>query len=216
MRNPHKLIALLFLLAGIGMPHLAVAESRTIALAVPDVRHARIVKRDPLAKFERALAEHRIDLAKSPAGKALWTRTVGELAESTGLDRLRAVHARFNTLRYGRDDRGDPWSSPVAFLRRGVGDCEDYAIAKYAALRDLGVPAEDLSVIVFLDPAIRAAHAALLVRFEGLVYLLDNRRGTIIAADQANFGRLLYAVNERGTSLFVTRFARTNTADGRT
>src|ERR1700733_1506825 len=38
----------------------------------------------------------------------------------------------------------DVWSSPLVTFYHGAGDCEDYAIAKYVALRMAGIAAEDL------------------------------------------------------------------------
>jgi predicted transglutaminase-like cysteine proteinase len=46
-----------------------------------------------------------------------------------------------NDWRYKPDDQNygqrDYWATPLEFLRRS-GDCEDYAIAKYVTLRELG------------------------------------------------------------------------------
>jgi len=41
----------------------------------------------------------------------------------------------------------DHWSSPIETLARGVGDCEDYAIAKYFGLMALGLPARRLRLV---------------------------------------------------------------------
>jgi predicted transglutaminase-like cysteine proteinase len=38
----------------------------------------------------------------------------------------------------------DHWTTPEELRMRGAGDCEDYAIAKFFALRDAGVPTERL------------------------------------------------------------------------
>ena len=35
----------------------------------------------------------------------------------------------------------DRWSAPLATFATAKGDCEDYAIAKYVALREAGFPA---------------------------------------------------------------------------
>jgi len=40
----------------------------------------------------------------------------------------------------------DYWATPVEFLSTNGGDCEDYSIAKYFALRSLGVPDEKLRI----------------------------------------------------------------------
>lgn len=40
----------------------------------------------------------------------------------------------------------DYWSTPVEFLSRGAGDCEDYAIAKYFSLKMMGISEEKLRI----------------------------------------------------------------------
>ncbi len=42
----------------------------------------------------------------------------------------------------------DRWATPREALESGRGDCEDYALLKYAALRRAGVPAERLSLLL--------------------------------------------------------------------
>ena len=43
--------------------------------------------------------------------------------------------------------QSDYWATPLETLGSGAGDCEDYTIAKYMTLLDLGVPAERLRLI---------------------------------------------------------------------
>lgn len=44
----------------------------------------------------------------------------------------------------------DYWATPVEALRKkGAGDCEDYALAKYFTLRELGVPASQLRITYY-------------------------------------------------------------------
>lgn len=63
---------------------------------------------------------------------------------------LQSVNAFFNQLPYISDQqhwgRADYWATPVEFLATNGGDCEDYAIAKYFTLRELGVPDEKLRI----------------------------------------------------------------------
>ena len=40
----------------------------------------------------------------------------------------------------------DYWATPFEFLASGAGDCEDYVIAKYFTLRQLGVKKEQLKL----------------------------------------------------------------------
>lgn len=41
----------------------------------------------------------------------------------------------------------DYWASPVEMLAKGMGDCEDYALAKYFSLIAIGMPAAQLRMV---------------------------------------------------------------------
>lgn len=58
---------------------------------------------------------------------------------------IRQINDFFNrNIRYMTDqqlwNQNDYWATPLETLGKGAGDCEDYAIAKYASLRKLGIP----------------------------------------------------------------------------
>lgn len=66
--------------------------------------------------------------------------------------RLVAVNRFFNQrIAYATDravwGQEDYWASPLESLSRGQGDCEDYAIAKYAVLIAAGTPASHLRLV---------------------------------------------------------------------
>ena len=46
----------------------------------------------------------------------------------------------------------DFWSAPLVTLSAGAGDCEDYAVVKYVALREAGIAAEDLRFLIVYHP----------------------------------------------------------------
>jgi predicted transglutaminase-like cysteine proteinase len=62
--------------------------------------------------------------------------------------KLEAINDFFNNVPYGDDTdvwgQTDYWATPLEFLGRDKGDCEDYVIAKYFALRSLGIESEKL------------------------------------------------------------------------
>ena len=70
--------------------------------------------------------------------------------------------------------RPDVWSPASVTLDRGRGDCEDFAIAKMAMLRQAGFSDRDLYLVVLKDLVRRADHAVLVVRAAGHMYVLDN------------------------------------------
>lgn len=77
------------------------------------------------------------------------------LADSTGLDtegKLNRINTFFNRRVRFLDDQvvwgtKDYWATPLDFLGRGAGDCEDYSISKYVSLLLLGVPRDQLRLI---------------------------------------------------------------------
>jgi predicted transglutaminase-like cysteine proteinase len=69
----------------------------------------------------------------------------------------------------------DFWSTPLATLHAGAGDCEDYAIVKYFALREIGIEPDDLQLIVVRDIKQHMLHAVLAVRIDEEWLFLDNR-----------------------------------------
>ncbi len=63
---------------------------------------------------------------------------------------LRQVNDFYNHVPYASDQEhwgvADYWATPAEFVASWGGDCEDYAIAKYMTLKDLGVPVERLRI----------------------------------------------------------------------
>ena len=90
----------------------------------------------------------------------------------------------------------------------GKRDCEDYAIAKYAALRDAGTPARDLRLLVVRDTTARTNHAVLAARQDGRWLLLDNRWRRLIPDHEARFFKPLFALNTAGVERFTAVRAR--------
>ena len=73
-------------------------------------------------------------------------------ARQTDAQRVYAVNAFYNqriTFATDREVWGqeDYWASPLQMLAKGRGDCEDYAIAKYATLLAAGVTPESLRLV---------------------------------------------------------------------
>jgi predicted transglutaminase-like cysteine proteinase len=70
---------------------------------------------------------------------------------STDGEKLEKINSFFNKKIVFANDIdiygvNDYWATPVEFLSRGTGDCEDYAIAKYFSLKIMGVAEEKLRI----------------------------------------------------------------------
>jgi predicted transglutaminase-like cysteine proteinase len=74
----------------------------------------------------------------------------------------------------------DHWSDPLETLLSNRGDCEDYAIVKYAALLEAGVPADDVKIVVLKNLFPNEYHAVAAARVNGEWLILDNRTLTLV------------------------------------
>ena len=79
--------------------------------------------------------------------------------------------------RYGEID---VWSSPLVTFVNGAGDCEDYAIAKFVALRQAGISPEDLRIVIMRDTIRGEDHAVAAARLDGHWLTLDNRHMAMV------------------------------------
>ncbi|WP_170294789.1 transglutaminase-like cysteine peptidase [Roseospira navarrensis] len=129
-----------------------------------------------------------------------WRAMLDPLRDLDRDAQLAAVNAALNRGPYVQDSANygvsDYWATPGQFLARH-GDCEDYAIAKYMALRDLGWSPALLRIVVLQDLNLDVPHAVLAVRLGGKSYILDNQILAPVTDDRIAHYQPLYSVNER-------------------
>ena len=101
----------------------------------------------------------------------------------------------------------DLWSAPIATLTSGQGDCEDYAIAKYEAMRQLGIAADDLRILLVRDRAVGQDHAVLSVQYGGRWNVLDNRHSYVVDTTDVPQFLPLFSINHAGVKLFAASYA---------
>lgn len=107
------------------------------------------------------------------------------LADRSAMEKIDAVNRYVNSRVSFVDDIrqygvADHWSSAADTLRRGRGDCEDYAIAKLQLLRRAGFAEKDLYLVILRDALRRADHAVLVARADGRLLVLDNGTDRLI------------------------------------
>jgi predicted transglutaminase-like cysteine proteinase len=153
------------------------------------------VNRTPLDQRWRNVARQRVGGA--PASFAAALRGRGEMDRVEAVNRYVNGHVLFvdDSRQYGR---ADFWAAASDTLRRGRGDCEDYAIAKLQMLRAAGVPDRDLYLVIARDLVRRADHALLVVRSGGRMLVLDNGTNRILDADDISDYRPVLTFSENG------------------
>ncbi len=129
-------------------------------------------------------------LAIVDAGRAREGRArLGEVNRAINL----AIRPMSDFAQYGE---ADVWSSPLVTFYRGAGDCEDYAIAKFMALRQAGVSPEDLRIVIMRDIFHGEDHAVAAARLDGHWLMLDNRRMAMIEDGYVRNYRPLFVIDQ--------------------
>ena len=119
---------------------LLAASLAALAVELDVISDAQIAK---LAQQFGAIAKSRLTDGRGlvTAGK---NKGLGER------EKLELVNNYMNQTPFVSDlqhwGKEDYWATPVEFLSTNAGDCEDYSIAKYFALRALGVPDDKLRI----------------------------------------------------------------------
>ncbi len=81
-----------------------------------------------------------------------WRKMMNDQRGQPEMDLVTQVNTFFNRRILFEDDIIlwkvlDYWATPLEFMGREAGDCEDFAISKYITLRMLGIPNEKLRLI---------------------------------------------------------------------
>jgi len=101
-------------------------------------------------------------------------------------ERLVRVNDFFNQVPYSSDKKVwgdlDYWATPIEMLGKGKADCEDYAIAKFFTLLEMGIPEEKLFLTYVVTDNLETRHMVLAYyEYKGAIPLiLDNRAFTIV------------------------------------
>lgn len=83
---------------------------------------------------------------------AEWQEMLASGGSVSDTEKLRRVNRFFNRNIAFDDDlviwgQSDYWATPIETIGRGRGDCEDFAVAKYFSLLNLGIPVGKLRLI---------------------------------------------------------------------
>jgi predicted transglutaminase-like cysteine proteinase len=168
-----------------GVTSLGVFQSVAISAAkLPAARKWQdATRRDYRAFFTDDCADAGLSQCDTPFARKA-QRTMRQTTGLSGLPLLRAVNRGINAaLPYQSDaetwNQPDRWVTMSELSAKGVGDCEDYAIAKYWLLRASGFPSENLQIVVLADTRRQAFHAVLVAHYNNAAYVLDNLSNTL-------------------------------------
>ena len=140
-----------------------------------------------------------------------WKQLLGEAKKAAETDKLKRVNDFFNRHIAFDDDmsiwgQSDYWATPTELIGQGRGDCEDFSIAKYYSLIDLGVPATKLR-LVYVKAAQNGPDGVFLQAHMVLAYyatptadplVLDNLNSQILPASRRSDLSPIFSFNSTG------------------
>ncbi|WP_026339373.1 transglutaminase-like cysteine peptidase [Psychromonas ossibalaenae] len=138
-----------------------------------------------------------------------WLNIMAQYQEVSEAERLFKVNNFFNMLFFIDDIKlwGEKnyWATPVEFIGVNGGDCEDFAIAKYFTLLELGVPDEKMRITMVKAVTLNQYHMVLAYyKTPGSIpIILDNIDGIIKPATQRKDLIPIYSFN--GKQLWLNK-----------
>ena len=149
----------------------------------------------------------------APKRLTVWQRLIQDMrnAEAAGARRsepkaesvtLRKMNDFFNQIPYYNDivhwGKEDYWATPVEALSSFGADCEDYSIAKYLSLKELGIPIERLRITYVRAKDLGESHMVLAYypTPEAEPLILDNLTRELKPASQRPDLEPVYSFND--------------------
>lgn len=121
-----------------------------------------------------------------------WFKLMNPKEALSNQDKLHRVNQFFNTFHFIDDKRlwgqSNYWATPIEFIGANAGDCEDYSIAKYFTLLELGIDNKKLRITMVKALSLNQYHMVL-AYYEtptSIPLILDNIDGMIKKANKRN------------------------------
>jgi len=184
-----------------GSPRLFGTSATVIAEAGRFAKWRQVQERHDAeaARREALCVEEMFAGAEAPHCQAEpWTELAVSLVGMSPREQVEAVNRYMNARPYATDldnyGQADYWATPAEFMARG-GDCEDFVIAKYFALRFLGFGDHALRLVTVVDLRGDVAHMVLAVQLDGETLMLDNQIEQIVEIGRVRHYRAVYSLN---------------------
>ncbi|MGF1726906.1 transglutaminase-like cysteine peptidase [Photobacterium nomapromontoriensis] len=138
-----------------------------------------------------------------------WRQLLADIQQQRELAQLQQVNSLFNQLLFLDDldiwGQSDYWATPLEFLGVGAGDCEDFSIAKYFSLRELGIADEKLRLIYVKALSLDQFHMVLAYYPSpaAVPLVLDNLTPDILRATERHDLQPIYSFN--GSKLWLMK-----------
>jgi predicted transglutaminase-like cysteine proteinase len=197
--------------------HSMPAPAQPFALNATPVTEGEVLEKwDQLAANLRSesaiLADCRADAAHCPPAAKKFLGIIAEARARDGRARIGVINRAINLAIRPTSDLAqwgvtDRWSAPLETFESGRGDCEDYAIAKYVALREVGMADSELRLVIARDLKNATDHAFVAAHIDDTWVVLDNRH--MVLTEDRSMAQVmpLFAFDATGVRQFTTSVA---------
>lgn len=130
-----------------------------------------------------------------------WRNLIADLHSQPEQQKIEQVNQFFNQLNFVDDidlwGQSDYWATPLEFLGANAGDCEDFTIAKYFSLRELGVSDNKLRLIYVKALELNQFHMVLAYYStpSAVPIILDNLNKSVLPATTRDDLLPIYSFN---------------------
>ncbi|WP_342752115.1 transglutaminase-like cysteine peptidase [Vibrio sp. DW001] len=138
-----------------------------------------------------------------------WRSEMAALKNQSENNKLTGVNNFFNQLNFVNDidlwAKKDYWATPLEFIGSNAGDCEDFTIAKYFSLLELGVSDKKLRLVYVKAIELNQFHMVLAYyeKSSSVPVILDNINPVIKPATQRRDLLPIYSFN--GKNLWLMK-----------
>ena len=143
-----------------------------------------------------------------------WRKIITSAKGLSRRDKLVAVNNFFNRWPYKLDTEiyglSEYWATPREFMTRS-GDCEDFSIAKYFALRKLGFSRDEMRIVILMDEIRGIGHAVLAVYEGNGILILDSLSNLILSHSRYKHYVPQYSMNESTRWAHIGGFKKPDT-----
>ncbi|MGY5450604.1 transglutaminase-like cysteine peptidase [Agarivorans sp. MS3-6] len=151
-----------------------------------------------------------------------WRQLIADSHQLEEPEQLRSINDFFNQMQFVDDievwGQKDYWATPVEFLGAAAGDCDDFSIAKYFSLIELGVSDEKMRLVYVKSLTYNQFHmvVAYYQTPSSVPIILDNINPTILPATQRGDlvpiysfnGQHLWLMKEKGRGQLAGKSSR--------
>jgi predicted transglutaminase-like cysteine proteinase len=133
-----------------------------------------------------------------------WDHLLQSSKSKTTIEKLHLVNDFFNQMKWTDDkelwDSRDYWATPIESLIRNAGDCEDFSIAKYFTLLELGVSVNQLKISYVKIMELDQSHMVLAYypSPDADPLIMDNMKSDILNTSQRSDLKLMFNFNDEG------------------